>query len=247
MPAIAQALPRPRTLHAHLAETPEEIQQAQRLRAKIFSTEMGARFETPGIDEDRFDPYCDHLLVRDTESGRLVGTTRLLRHERVMETGGFYTETEFDLSSVLRLPGRFVEVGRTCIHPDYRTGAAIATLWSGLTPYLNWMGYDYLIGCASIPLGPGVAPVRALVRQVLEKHGSTEDRRVTPRRPLPGVVGGQAQPTSPPPLLKAYLRLGAEICGEAAWDPEFKTADLVVLLERTQINPRYARHFLRSL
>jgi putative hemolysin len=247
MPAIAQALPRARTLHAHLAESPEEIRQAQRLRAKIFGTEMGVRFETPGIDEDRFDPYCDHLLVRDSENGRLVGTTRLLRHERVMEAGGFYTETEFELSSVLRLPGRFVEVGRTCIHPDYRTGAAIATLWSGLTPYLTWMGYDYLIGCASIPLGPGIGPVRALVRQVLETHGSPEDRRVVPRRPLPGIVGGQTHATTAPPLLKAYLRLGATLCGEAAWDPEFKTADLVVLLERTHINPRYARHFLRSL
>ena len=248
MPVAALApasLPRP-SLRASLATTPQEIREAQRLRFEIFSQEMGAVFDDEGLDEDRFDPYCDHLLVRDTANDRLVGTTRLLRQERTLESGGFYTETEFDLRPILRQPGRFLEVGRTCIHPDYRSGGAIATLWSGIAPYFTDWGYDYLVGCASIGLAAGIGPARARVAALLEAQPSPEDCRATPRRPLPSVVGSQAPPCSTPPLLKAYLRLGAKVCSEAAWDPDFKTADVVILLARHEINRRYARHFLKA-
>lgn len=249
MPAnsLAPVLSTRPSLSIDLARDPAEVREAQRLRFEIFSQEMGASFTDDGIDEDRFDAHCDHLMVRDSFDGRLVGTTRLLRHEAILETGGFYTETEFDLRTVLRLPGRFVEVGRTCIHPDYRGGGAIATLWSGIAPYFSELGYDYLVGCASIGLSAGVAPARALVEQLLAKQPSAEDCRATPKLPLPALVGSQgATPCATPPLLKAYLRLGAKVCSEAAWDPDFKTADVVILLGRRWVNDRYARRFLRA-
>ena len=119
--------PRPLGLTVDLARDRREVREAQRLRHSIFSQEMGAQFDSrfQGIDEDRFDAFCDHLVVRDQATGKLVGTTRLLTQEQALRAGGFYTETEFDLHAVLRIPGRVLEVGRTCIHPDHRSGAAI--------------------------------------------------------------------------------------------------------------------------
>ena len=227
------------------ARSDAEILEAQRFRHEIFTAETGARFSNPGIDEDRFDPYCDHLLIRDA-GGRLAGYTRLLTQEQAMHCGGFYTETEFDMRKVLKLPGRFLEVGRTCIHPDYRNGATIAVLWSGIAPILKDHGYQFLFGCVSIPLAGGVGPVRALIRQTLASHECEASLRVTPRLPLPNMARRDVSPSAPPPLLKAYLRLGAQICGEASWDREFRTADLMALLQRDRLTPRYERHFLKA-
>ena len=121
-------------LKVQLAETDRDILECLSLRYDIFSREMGA---TVGdgkteIDRDRFDDYCSHLMVIDTESSELVATTRLLTNREAEKVGHFYSETEFDLSRVLQQPGVFMEVGRTCIHPGFRNGAALAMLWHGI-------------------------------------------------------------------------------------------------------------------
>lgn len=246
---MARALPLPTppasegpALVVARARTDDEIRESQRLRFLTFQAADDPSLE--GFDVDRFDPWCDHLLVRETRTGRLVASTRLLRQENAVGAGGFYSATEFDLEELLEAPGRFLEVGRTCVHPEARTGAAIATLWSGIVPYLLEEGYANLFGCASISLRHGFPAVRALTERIRLEHAAPEGRRAVPRRMLPDVEVDGTPPAPMPPLLKAYIRLGAEICGDAYWDDDFRTADLPILLRRERVSQRYARHFL---
>lgn len=235
----------PRALSVELARSRAEIEAAQRLRYAIFAGEMGAKLHNriPGLDHDRFDACCQHLLVRDG-LGRIVACTRLLTPEGARRTGGFYSQTEFDLAPVLVLPGRFLEIGRTCVHPDYRNGATISTLWSGLAAFVAEQRADYLIGCASIPLGADGGAVRALYAELAQRHLVPEPLRVKPHLPLPRHDGVACSEYAVPPLLKAYLRLGAQIGGEPCLDPDFHVADVFILLASQRIERRYARHFL---
>lgn len=243
---IVPALPSRSGYSVSLAASPLEVLDAQRLRYQIFALEKGAAIDGggEGLDIDPFDRHCDHFLVRD-RWGRLIGTTRALRQENAARAGGFYSETEFEMMPALRWGGRLLEIGRTCIHPDHRNGAAIGVLWSGVAEMVFEGGYDRLIGCASIDVGEeGFGPVRSLVGQILGRHLSGEDRRARPKIPLP--AAGIAPPCAAPPLLKAYLRLGAQICGDAFYDADFGCADLLVLVDRERLNLRYARHFLKA-
>jgi len=233
-------------LDVRLAQSREDIRAAQRLRYTIFAEEMGARLHNriPGLDHDRLDRYCQHLIVRNS-FGRVVGCTRILTAEAVRRAGGFYSQTEFDLEPMLALPGRFMEIGRTCVHVDYRNGATISALWSGLATFIAEQKMDYLIGCASIPLGEnGVGEARALYAELAQRRLVPEALRVKPHLPLPrhdGIIRGRC---AAPPLLKAYLRVGAQIGGEPCLDPDFNVADLFILLSTQHIERRYARHFL---
>ena len=235
----------PRTLSVALARSRAEMEAAQRLRYAIFAGEMGAKLHNriPGLDHDRFDAYCQHLLVRDG-LGQVIGCTRLLAPEGARRAGGFYSQTEFDLTPVLALPGRFLEIGRTCVHPDYRNGATISTLWSGLAAFIAEQRVDYLIGCASLPLGAEGSEARALYAELAARHLVPEALRVKPHLPLPRRDGVAWSEYAVPPLLKAYLRLGAQIGGEPCLDPDFHVADVFILLASQRIERRYARHFL---
>jgi putative hemolysin len=238
--------PEPARLRVHLAKSPEEVRQAQRLRYRVFADECGARLQTlsPGLDEDPFDPYCDHLIVRDTSRDEVVGTYRILTAWKAREAGSFYSETEFDMSRLLSLAPRMVEVGRSCIHPDYRHGGVMTLLWAGLADYMRTGGYEYLVGCASVSLTDGGGQATETYLSLRDTCLSPPQWRVVPHRPYPidadRVVG---QPILPP-LIKGYVRLGAYVCGEPAWDDAFNTADLFMLLPLSRMNPRYARHFM---
>lgn len=237
---------RPSRLTAAFARSDAEIEAAQRLRHRIFAGEMGARLDTlkAGLDMDRFDPYCHHLLVKDRAFNTVVGYTRVLTDTQAAVAGGFYSETEFDLSRILALPGRFMEIGRTCVHPDYRTGAAISTLWSGLARFMAAHRFDYLIGCASIPLQGGGCQALPVIDYLRKHHLSPEYLRAYPKRPLPARDVTAVDTVNIPALLKGYLRLGAHVCGEPCWDPDFNVADVFVLLMRAHLNQRYARRFV---
>jgi putative hemolysin len=235
------------TLDAGFAKSVAEIRQAQRLRYDVFAREMGARLhaQLPGLDYDHFDRFCHHLLVRDLASGRVVGYTRLLTGEQARAAGGFYSETEFDIAPVLKLPGRFLELGRTCIHPDYRSGATIATLWAAIADFVAAQGVDYLIGCPSIPLGNNCREAHAIYALLRRRYLSEESLRVVPRIPLPPAPSLSTDPAvTLPPLMKAYLRVGARVCGEPFLDADFQVADLFILLPVQALERRYARHFL---
>ena len=226
------------------ARTESEIQDAQRLRYRVFAGEMGANLpsRTPGIDHDVYDPYCEHLVVRDSGSGEVVGNYRILSPENAQKVG-YYSENEFDLTRLQHLRPRLVEIGRSCVHPDYRNGATIALLWSGLARYMTERGHDYLMGCASISMVDGGHAAARLYNRLSENLGPQE-YRVFPRCPLPLAALRQDGPAETPPLIKAYLRAGAWVCGEPAWDPDFNTADLPILMSMGRVSDRYARHYL---
>lgn len=235
-------------LRVSLAHSLEDLRAFQRLRHRVFVEEMGARLPQAeaGLESDRFDHYCQHLLVWDESADLVVGGYRILTDIQAQRAGGFYSETEFDLSRLLATPGRRIEVGRTCVHPDYRNGAVIGLLWSGLARFMLMHRYDHLMGCASIPLTAGIEQIGAIWHTLAAEHLCTPEMRVFPKTPfasLPPPVPG-AEPVLPP-LVNAYLRLGAQVCGAPAWDQSFHVADLFLLLNLERLTARYARHFIR--
>lgn len=234
-------------LEARLVRQEQELRAAQRLRAEVFGAEYGVSFDDPdGLDRDHFDTFCDHIVVHDTASGQPVATTRLLTRERARLAGSFYSAHEFDMTALDRLPGRVLEIGRTCVHPDYRSGAAIAVLWSALSDYLCSQDFSYLLGCASISLRDGGSNFAAIMPELREGHLVEPALRVVPRRGVPVVEAPAETRGSLPPLLKAYLRMGCRIGGEACWDPEFQCADVFVLLDVATLSGRYAQRFLKA-
>ncbi|THA23673.1 GNAT family N-acetyltransferase [Streptomyces sp. RKND-216] len=232
-----------------LARDEAQVRAAQRLRHDVFAGELGARLTgpEPGLDIDPFDAYCDHLLVNDTLTGEAVGTYRLLPPERARIAGRLYAETEFDLSAHAGLRPDLVEVGRSCVHPGHRDGGVISLMWAGIARYLTDRGLDWLAGCCSLPLADGGAEAAAVWRTVAARHLAPETYRVRPHLPwLPPRNHDTASVAAHrlPPLLRGYLRLGAQVCGPPAHDSAFGVADLYVLLDVRRINPRYLRRFL---
>ncbi|MBK5914887.1 GNAT family N-acetyltransferase [Rhodocyclus purpureus] len=239
------ARPARHKLSVDIARCEREILAAQKLRYRVFAGELGAKLptRTPGVDHDIYDPYCEHLVVRNEDSGEIVGTYRILSPENARRIGAYYTESEFDLTRLQHLRPRLVEIGRSCVHPDYRSGATITLLWAGLAKYMSDRGYDYLVGCASIGMADGGHAAASIYRSLGEQMSPLE-YRVFPRCPLPLEALDNERPAELPPLIKGYLRAGAWICGDPAWDPDFNTADLPILLPMSRVGERYARHFL---
>jgi putative hemolysin len=231
-----------------LARSVAEVAEAQRIRFKVFGEEMGANLPSAelGLDIDRFDEFCEHLLVRDHGNNKVVGTYRILPPEQAYIAGGYYSETEFDLSRLMHLRDRMVEVGRSCVHPDYRNGATITQLWSGLADYIGKHSHEYLIGCASISMGDGGHYAASVYNKVHKLHAAPAEYRVFPHCRLPLESLNQDLDVIIPPLIKGYLRLGAYVAGEPAWDPDFNCADLFILLPVSRMNARYAKHFMRQ-
>lgn len=228
-------------LFVTLARRTEDVEAAQRLRYQVFVEEMGARVDCkqPRTESDRFDIFCQHLIVIDRAADQVVGCYRILTDDGARDAGGFYSQTEFDLTRILALPGRFMEVGRTCVHPDYRNGATLALLWRGLVRFMLAGGYDYVMGCASVPLSAA-----GVCASLVNAYRSPEGCRVYPRMQLPKTALAVDHRAPAPPLLRAYLRAGARICGDPAWDPFFNVADLFLLLRRPDLHRRYTRHFV---
>lgn len=231
-----------------ITENAQEILEAQRLRYEVFAQEMGAKLQSErlGLDRDRYDHFVKHLIVRDTYHRKIIGYTRILTREMANIVGGFYSGTEFDLTRILSLSGNMIEIGRTCIHKDYRKGSTISLLWSGIARMMETYRADYLIGCASIPMGEYGEIPQAVLGSLGKNHLSPEMFRVFPKTPLPFKrdLGTDSANSEIPPLIKGYLRAGARICGEPCWDPDFNVADVFIFLERERINRRYQKRFV---
>lgn len=228
------------------ASNADEVKEAQRLRYKVFADEMGARLpaNAEGLDVDEFDAYCDHLLIRDQESLKVVGTYRVLPPHKAAQIGRLYSDSEFDLSRLNHLRPKLVELGRSCVHADYRSGAVIMALWSGLAQYMQKNGYEIMLGCASIPMADGGHFAASLYNSLTNDQMAPVESHAFPRLPLPLDRLNGGLEVDPPPLIKGYLKIGAKICSAPAWDPDFNTADVLTMLRLSDINPRYAKHFL---
>jgi putative hemolysin len=232
-----------------LARGPAEVEEAQRLRYRVFAEELGAtiRTRTPGVDCDFYDPHCEHLIVRDHSAagaGKVVGTYRILTPDAAKKVGSYYSDNEFDLTRLQHLRDGMVEIGRSCIDADYRNGTVIALLWGRLAEFMVQGGYRHLIGCASIGMADGGHNAANLYVKLIDEHIAPLEYRVFARDRLPWerLVTGHAAVV--PPLLKGYLRAGAWICGDPAWDADFNTADLPIMLPLSRLSPRYLRHFV---
>ncbi len=235
-----------RKLHTSVARSAGEVREAQRLRWRIFAEEGGARLASAedGFDVDTFDPHCIHILVRDLAIDQVIGTYRVLTGAASLQTGGFYSATEFDLDRLSHLRPRIAELGRSCVHPDYRSGAVIALLWSAIAEVVSAHGCDILIGCASVSMNDGGHTAAALHERMSREHLAPPEYRVTPRTPLRFTGRDPTRAQATPPLLKGYVRAGAWVCGAPHWDADFNTADFMMMLQMSALVDRYARHYL---
>ncbi len=251
----APALQRPqRTSSTRLsvswASSESEVREAQALRYQVFAVEMGARLATPkgapaGLDVDLFDAYCEHVLVRAArdhdDPGPVVGTYRVLTPAAAKRAGGLYSDTEFDLTRLRSLRSRVAEIGRSCVHPEHRSGGAILALWGALAEFMARNGLDTVIGCASVSMRDGGHFAASLWKQIAAEHLAPIDCQVRPRLPLPIEHLRQDLAVEPPALIRGYLRCGARLMGEPAWDPDFNTADLPLLLRTADLPARFRR------
>lgn len=238
-------------LQAEFCKNARTLKQVYRLRYSIFTKEYGARIKSlRRLDKDRYDRYCDHLVVRAHPINRIVGYTRVLSCTASRSLDGFYTATEFDLNNLPYLQAQSAEIGRTCIHQDFRNGTTIATLWSCLAEYLKDNNIRYLFGCASIGLRDGGHQARAILQTLADKNVLDDSLMVNPRLPLTHLPTAKSKPVnhsrvSLPPLLKAYINMGAQVAPIPHWDTEFNVADLFILLDTNNLNPRYLKRFMK--
>ena len=282
MSALEKPMPDPRAareatrnaagmLEVRLARNVAEITAAQSLRFRVFYEEMAAK-PSPEVaaarrDFDRFDGYCDHLLVIDRRLGdgpeSIVGTYRLLRRSVADRHDGFYTETEFDITQLKAVPGELLELGRSCVDARYRTRPTMQMLWTGIAAYVFANDIRVMFGCASLPgtdpqavagalsylhhrhLAPAAIRPRALANRFVDMNLLPADgvdeadaaRALDARAALAGL----------PPLIKGYLRLGGFIGEGAVIDHEFNTIDICIIVVTDQITDKYFNHYQRNL
>lgn len=231
-----------------LAQSRNEVREAQQLRYQVFSEEYGAVFwgSERELDEDQFDSYCDHIVVRDRQSARVVGTYRVLLPEQARRAGGYYSQHEFFLTRLQKQLGELVELGRSCVHPDHRSGAVIMLLWKAIAKYMNLHRCRYVIGCVSVSMRDGGVLAASLWDRYQNSHRIDGILEAFPKNRLPLDQITRLENATEPPLMEAYLKIGAVICSEPSWDQDFNTADFLMLLDFAEMNPRFARHFRLS-
>ena len=249
-PFAAASKPR---LEASWARSVDEVREAQRLRFRVFAIEKGARLTCPpgtppGHDADRFDDHCEHLLVRARHGAHapaeVVGTYRVLTPQAARRAGGYYSETEFDLDRLAPMRARMAELGRSCIDPAWRTGGTILTLWSALGDFMVQRGLDVAFGCASVDIDDGGDRAASLWQRLAAAHLAPAERRVRPLDPLPLAGLRTDLGVDTPALIKGYLRCGAELLGPPAWDRDFESADLPMLMTLAGLPRRHRLHFI---
>jgi L-ornithine Nalpha-acyltransferase len=248
-------------LGVRIATSSAEIDAAQALRYRVFFQEMGATPDRAAAgthrDGDAFDAIADHLLVVDHSIGPgpegVVGTYRLIRAEAAAKLGRFYSADEYDIRPITRFPGKVMELGRSCVHADYRNRAVMQLLWRGIAAYVFLHRIDLMFGCASLPgtepddleteltylyynhLAPVELRPRALPHRYVEMRRLDRDE-IEPRRALAKL----------PPLIKGYLRLGGFVGDGAVIDWQFNTTDVAVVVKTDLVTEKYFRHYERQ-
>lgn len=233
-----------------LATSSAELRAAQRLRFEVFNLELGeglaASLDT-GYDADAFDAVCDHLIVEHTATRQVVGTYRLQSGTTARRHLGFYSGQEFDLTPFAALGDQVLELGRACVQQAHRNVMVLGLLWKGIAAYACHHGARYLVGCSSLTsVDPAVGATT--YANLYRRHIAPMQWRTHPRSavacPLDRLLD---EPPHVPKLLRAYLSLGAWICGPPAIDREFGTIDFLTLLDLERLSgPARARFFGRE-
>lgn len=260
-PAAGDLLGRIGSLEVRLAQDAMEIAAAQRVRYRVFHEELGAHADAAGVldrrDADRFDDVCDHLLVIDAAlpgpvTERIVGTYRLLRQECAAAAGGFYSSDEFELQDLVsRHPGlHFLELGRSCVLPQYRSRRTIELLWQGIWAYVRHYRIDVMTGCASFhgTVPAGHAEALSFLAHNCRAEGQWQVEAVATRFHAMDLMPAEAinarrAVAAMPPLVKAYLRLGARVGDGCVVDHGFGTTDVFIVLPVETISRRYIDHY----
>ncbi|HEX3862237.1 MAG TPA: GNAT family N-acyltransferase [Stellaceae bacterium] len=249
------------TLQVRLAESAADIEAAQALRYRIFYEIMGARplagMEQQRRDHDGYDKLCDHLLVLDHSRGSgaaaVVGTYRLIRRSAAARFGAFYSEAEYDISRLAAYPGEILELGRSCVDPEYRARPAMQMLWSGIATYVMHYDIALMFGCASLP-GTDPAALAAPLSYLYYHHlappalrpRAVPARYIDMRRLDPAALDPVRMLAALPPLIKGYLRLGGFVGDGAVIDEQFNTTDVCIVVKTDLVAEKYSRHYERQ-
>lgn len=238
-----------------LAQTKEEVDLAKRLRFAVFNIELqkGLRASyASGLDEDEYDSLCEHIIIIDKKSQEAVGTYRLLLGKKIKENNGsFYSESEFDLASLGRHRHSFLEIGRSCVHKDFRRGAVVALLWHAILDYVKTHQVEYIIGCSSVyTIDP--LEVSKIYKLLKARHGAPEEFLVQPKpghvilglQPDVDIIGQEKEIfLKVPALVRSYLKLGAVVCSELVLDHEFGTVDFFMMLKISEMSKAFLKRF----
>jgi putative hemolysin len=224
----------PRAYSTRLAGNPNEIRAAQSLRFEVFNVELNEGLEKSyanGLDQDRFDAVCDHLIVEHLPSRQVVGTYRLQTGRNAANHLGYYCEQEFAFEVYEPLRRATIELGRACVHRQHRNLAVLGMLWNGIADYARQKGARYLFGCSSLTSQDQPAGASAYA-DLCRKHLVEPQWRTYPLGAFDCALNQlAAEPVPIPKLLRAYLALGAKICGPPAIDRQFKTIDFLTMLD----------------
>ncbi|HUI73465.1 MAG TPA: GNAT family N-acyltransferase [Candidatus Acidoferrum sp.] len=229
-----------------LADSPGDVKRCQLLRYLVFNRELREGLdssEKTGLDRDSFDLICDHLMVRDVAKELVVGTYRLQSGYRAKGNLGYYSEQFFDFSPFESVRGKLLELGRACIHPDYRNTIVLQLLWKGIANYARRAGSRFLLGCSSLPT-QDQSEALALYHALKDKHLARREFQTVPQRGCRCVSSAEYTPIPPVPrLFRAYLDISARVCGPPAIDREFKTIDFLTLLDLKELPERVRSRF----
>jgi putative hemolysin len=230
-----------------LSRTLDEVRAAQQLRYEVFNLELNeglAESHATGLDADPFDAVCDHLLVEEAATGQIVGTYRLQTGASAAKNLGYYCAQEFDFTVFEPLRREIIELGRACVHKSHRNLVVLGLLWKGIAEYAKERGARYLIGCSSLTSqnpAEGASAYSELCRKFLVDTSLRTKPLPICECPLDHVTEEKAQI---PKLLRAYLTIGAKICGPPALDREFQTIDFLTLLDLESVTPQARERFL---
>jgi L-ornithine Nalpha-acyltransferase len=242
------------TLEVRLAQSEEDVKAAQLLRYEVFYEECGAQpDETMGhlkLDASRIDDFCDVLLVIDHAHNKIVGTYRFMLREAALHYGSYFTSTEFDISKLVAYPGQIMELGRSCVHKDYRTKPTMQLLWRGIGAYIQLNQVTLCFGCASF-IGTDVSKYRQALAYLYHYHLAPSELRAYALPPyyqemnlVPKIeIDKKEAMRQLPPLIKGYLRVGGFV-GEGAFvDLSFNSIDVCIIVKRETVTERYSQRY----
>lgn len=232
--AVLRRLPAKATeLTVNLAFSPEDVGEAQRLRAAVFREQTGARLAGLEPDSDSFDAYCQHVIVRDQLSRDVVASTRVLVDRDARLAGGFCAETAFDFQDFLRDRGRVMEIDRICVLSGCRQRPAISLLFSGIARFLDVHAFDWVM------VRTNLSPAFGACESLLLRHGLPGHARVAPWQPLPAAAARTNAQGPLPALVQECLALGARVAGPPSWNETFACVDLLLVLPAARLDKRY--------